>query len=358
MKLIWIHSLNNNASYWNKDKEPYDNKLVHSHSDWNLRNSVNKYGYFRLYSAIASPKLPFEIKKEATKIDPWFITGFTDAEGCFSIRVRKTTKTHIGWQVEAVFSINLHSRDLPLLQEIQAYFGGVGRISEGEKNCGYFVSSIGDLTTKIIPHFVKYPLITQKQGDFLLFKSAVEMVNLKKHLTMEGLQRIVSFKASVNLGLTEILKTAFPETIPAVKPLTVSTERPHPYWMAGFASGDGCFSITENKSSSNSIVRLVFSLSQHSRDESLVRSLAAFFGCGTYSPPSLGRTTVSFQTYKFSDNYNKIMPFFLEYNIRGIKSQDFKDWCTVAEIIQTKDHLTKEGFDGICQIKSGMNKGR
>ena len=239
--------------------------------------------------------------------------------------------------VEAVFSINLHSRDLPLLQEIQAYFGGAGRISEGKKNCGYFVSSIGDLTTKIIPHFVKYPLITQKQGDFLLFKSAVEMVNLKKHLTMEGLQRIVSFKASVNLGLTEILKTAFPETIPAVKPLTVSTERPHPYWVAGFASGDGCFSITENKSSSKSFVRLVFSLSQHSRDESLVRSLVAFFGCGTYSPVSsfafgfakakakVGRTTVNFQTYKFSDNYNKILPFFLEYNIRGIKSQDFKD---------------------------------
>lgn len=73
------------------------------------------------------------------------------------------------------------------------------------------------------------------------------------------------------------------------------------------------------------IVRLVFSLSQHSRDESLVRSFVAFFGCGTYSPSSLGRTTVSFQTYKFSDNYDKIMPFFLEYNIRGIKSQDFKD---------------------------------
>jgi hypothetical protein len=95
------------------------------------------------------------------------------------------------------------------LQEIQAYFGGVGRISEGEKSCGYFASSIGDLTTKIIPHFVKHPLISQKRGDFLLFKSVVEMVNLKKHLTMEGLQNIVSFKASVNLGLTDVLKAAF-----------------------------------------------------------------------------------------------------------------------------------------------------
>lgn len=178
------------------------------------------------------------------------------------------------------------------------------------KSCGYFVSFIGDLTTKTTPHFVKYPLITQKLGDFLLFEFVVEMVNLKKRLTMEGLQKIVSFKASVNLGLIDVLKAAFPETVPALKPLIVITEKPHPYWMAGFASRDGCFAITENKFSSKNIVRLLFSLSQHSRDESLVRSLAAFFFCcGTYSPSSLGRTTVSLKTYRFSDNYNKIMPF-------------------------------------------------
>jgi hypothetical protein len=120
-------------------------------------------------------------------------------------------------------------RDLPLLQEIQAYFGGIGRISEGKKSCAYFVSSIGDLTNIIIPHFLKYPLITKKREDFFLFKSVVEMVNAKEHLTMEGLQKIVSFKASINLGLTDILKAAFPKTIPALRSLAVNTETPHPY---------------------------------------------------------------------------------------------------------------------------------
>jgi hypothetical protein len=95
--------------------------------------------------------------------------------------------------------------------------------------------------------------------------------------------------------------------------------------MAGFASGDGCFAVTENKSSSKIHVRLVFSISQHSRDSSLLRSLVAFFGCGAYCPSSLNRTTASFQSYKFSDNYEKIIPFFRKYNIRGIKSKDFED---------------------------------
>ena len=54
------------------------------------------------------------------------------------------------------------------LKEIKAYFGGIGRITEGKNNCGYYVSSVEELTTVIIPHFIKYPLITQKFADFLL----------------------------------------------------------------------------------------------------------------------------------------------------------------------------------------------
>jgi hypothetical protein len=41
-----------------------------------------------------------------------------------------------------------------------------------------------------------------------------------------------------------------------------------------------------------------------------------------------------------------------------VKAQDFEDWAKVAEMIQTKDHLTKEGFDKIRKIRIGMNKGR
>lgn len=301
--------------------------------------------------------MPLKLCKQSSQINPWFITGFTDAEGCFSIRVRKTTRTRIGWSIETVFSIALQLEDLPLLKEIQAYFGGIGRISVG-KNCGYYVSSIKDITTVIIPHFIKYPLITQKKGDFLLFKSIVEMVNAKEHLIMEGIQKIVSIKASVNLGLTEELKVSFPNTIPALRPLIVNTEIPNFYWMAGFTSGDGCFSSTINKTISGMSVKLVFSITQHSRDESLIRSFNNFFGCGVYYPSCSNRTTVNFQCRTFADNYEKIIPFFRQYSIKGVKLKDFEDWCKIAEIIKTKDHLTKDGFDLISKIRSGMNKER
>lgn len=176
----------------------------------------------------------------------------------------------MGWHVEFVFSIHLHSRDLPLLKEIQAYFGGIGRIAEGTNHCGYYVSSIEQLTTVIIPHFIKYPLITQKLADFLLFKAVVNMVNTKEHLTMKGLQKIVSLKASINLGLNDELKAAFPDTVPILRPLvesmkmiakaksSVNYEIPLTtpgssqfikvgQWMAGFVSGGKTSTRFENK---------------------------------------------------------------------------------------------------------------
>lgn len=62
--------------------------------------------------------------------------------------------------------------------------------------------------------------------------------------------------------------------------------------------------------------------------------------------------------YKFSDNYDKIMPFFKQNRLVGIKALNFEDWCQIAELIKTKKHLTPTGKDLILTIKSKMDKGR
>lgn len=62
-------------------------------------------------------------------------------------------------------------------------------------------------------------------------------------MTNEGLQSIVAIKASLNLGLSEDLKAAFPDIIPVSRSLVENLKVPHPEWMAGFASGDGSFSV-------------------------------------------------------------------------------------------------------------------
>lgn len=62
----------------------------------------------------------------------------------------------------------------------------------------------------IIDHFDQYPLITKKHLDFILFKEAFQLFINKSHLTPEGLIKMASLKASMNLGLSKTLKEAFP----------------------------------------------------------------------------------------------------------------------------------------------------
>lgn len=154
--------------------------------------------------------------------------------------------------------------------------------------CAFRVSSLKQILNKIIPHFDKYILITQKQADYQLFKKIVLLMAGGEHLKSKGLQSIINIKASLNLGLSEILKAAFPNTIPEIRPLIFKNKQkveiPHPEWMSGFISGEGMFFIKINRGR-NKVgigVQLVFQVSQHIRDEELLKSFVSFFKCGQY----------------------------------------------------------------------------
>jgi hypothetical protein len=97
----------------------------------------------------------------------------------------------------------MHERDRALLSKVQSFFG-VGNICvRNRDNCViYTVISIKDLTDVIIPHFTKYPLLTQKRADFELWKIVVELMNKGEHLTTQGLTQIISIRASMNKGLS------------------------------------------------------------------------------------------------------------------------------------------------------------
>ena len=107
---------------------------------------------------------------------------------------------------------------------------GIGEIFKSEKDNSirYVVSSLSGLIV-IINHFDKYSLITQKLGDYLLFKRALDLISKKEHITLEGLQKILAIKASMNLGLSNEIKAAFPEIIPIQRPLVNNTKIPDPH---------------------------------------------------------------------------------------------------------------------------------
>jgi hypothetical protein len=195
----------------------------------------------------------------------------------------------------------------------------------------------------IIDHFDKYPLLTQKQIDFELFKRIFCLVRDKQHITLEGFKEIVAIKSSLNKGLSEELKHVFPDVTALPRPMFQPTKIFNSHWISGFTSGDGGFlvSIFKSPTKIGEAVRLSFKITQHNRDEQLMRNLVEFFGVGRYfaeKDEEHGNLLIT----DIEGITNKVIPLFDKYPILGLKSQDFQDFKKVALLIKNKDHLTKE----------------
>lgn len=285
------------------------------------------------------------------KLDPNYVTGFTDGEGSFIIKLIKSNKLKTGYEVRPCFQITNHLKDRVLLESIQKFFGGIGSISqERENTLQYSVSSKKDLNV-IINHFDKYPLATKKYADFLLFKSAVELCNNKEHLTESGLLKIVAIKASLNKGMTEDLKLDFPNVIPASRPEVANLEIKNPNWVRGFIEAEGNFHIGIFEQDNNTKVQLKFNLAQHNRDEDLIHNFVKYFKGGLITKT---RDITVFDLSKIEDLNALIIPFFEKYPLLGSKSLDFMDWCEANKLIQNKEHLTKFGLEKLKLLKNNV----
>jgi len=309
----------------------------------------------RLYTSLSTSNL-------SDNLNPWLLTGFSDGESNFTVRIIKSNSVKVGWVVQPVFQIGLHKKDLNLLKKIQAFWG-VGEIYHKEESCNYMVQSLRGLNV-IVNHFERYPLLTKKREDFMLFAQIVTLINQKEHLTLSGLHEIISLKASMNLGLSTLLKTAFPDITPAIRPKRSDEELLNsnidPNWMVGFTAGEGCFSIRITKSSTTKTgfqVQLRFNITQHSIDKVFMNSLVNFWGCGKVFL-RFRENKVDFQILKIKDLSEKVIPLFQSIPLQGVKSKDFADFCKAVEIMKVKGHLTNEGLDQLHKLKVGMNTGR
>jgi len=118
----------------------------------------------------------------------------------FFIGVQKSNKVKTNWEIQPEFKIELHSKDRLLFEKFKEFFNDVGNLTQKGDKVTYRVKSLKNLVT-VIDHFDIYPLITNKYADYILFKSIIQLMLSKEHLTNEGLLKILSLKASLNNGL-------------------------------------------------------------------------------------------------------------------------------------------------------------
>jgi len=74
---------------------------------------------------------------------------------------------------------------LPLLKEIQSFFGEIGNInvSSKEQAVSYRIEDMKSLTNVIIPYFDSYSLQSAKKIDYLLWKEYINLKVMDKNFT-------------------------------------------------------------------------------------------------------------------------------------------------------------------------------
>lgn len=67
----------------------------------------------------------------------------------------------------------------------------------------YETRNLDHILSTIIPHFLKYPLQSNKQNDFLAFSKVCFLLKQKKHLSFRGLREILDISYQMNLSETQ-----------------------------------------------------------------------------------------------------------------------------------------------------------
>jgi len=206
---------------------------------------------------------------ESTKLDPYFVTGLTEAEGCFSIIKNRDSRAKFGMTVMLRFKITMLVNELPLINAIHSFFG-VGYVNVDDKRgtAEYQVRDRKSLGL-IKEHFLKYPLRGTKFLDFCDFLQALELMEANLHRLEEKIKLLIRLSEGMNSFRKDYSKYPPNHTIKsnsAYLPLSGN-------YINGFIAGDGSLYL-RTKSNFGS---MGIQISQHVNNSNLLREIADYF---------------------------------------------------------------------------------
>ena len=145
-------------------------------------------------------KLKAPIGKEQIRrklLPPYYVTGFIDGEGSFSISIGKNTEYRRGVQIRPEFEIELRADDREVLERIVVTLG-CGKIYDCAydrygwyPHVKYKITGARDMEKFLFPFLDKYPPQAKKAKVYKLFRKIVMMYLKKEHLTDKGFKEIV-----------------------------------------------------------------------------------------------------------------------------------------------------------------------
>nr|AAL34390.1 putative protein [Chlorosarcina brevispinosa] len=147
-------------------------------------------------------------------LDPWWITGFSDGEGCFHISFEKNPIRKLQFRVSFSISQNASSY-VSAIQKIAICFGSTGKtqnIRVDRHTVKYETRNVDHIVNSIIPHFEKYPLQSNKQYDFEKFKEICFFIKSEKPLSKESKLLILYLSFEMNLDENKQSRRQYPKS--------------------------------------------------------------------------------------------------------------------------------------------------
>jgi hypothetical protein len=139
------------------------------------------------------------------KLNPWYITGLIEGEGCFCITISKHKTKKSGFDPRLMFEVEMIIEDKPLLEKLQKSLecGQIYTLNYERygwrPHVKYAVKNIVDIQEKIIPFFKRCELQGKKKKDFVFFCQAASIFSKKEHLTQRGVSRLRKIQSKMNL---------------------------------------------------------------------------------------------------------------------------------------------------------------
>lgn len=131
-------------------------------------------------------------------LNPDWVVGFIDGEGCFHVSIPKNKSMKLGYQVSLEFSITQHIRDRELIDELVQFFNCGYVTNDTANKVQYRIRDKKQLSENLFRFLDHHSLLTIKLLDYLDFKKVHEMVGKGFHLTLEGLDEIRAIQSTMN----------------------------------------------------------------------------------------------------------------------------------------------------------------
>lgn len=304
-------------------------------------------------------------KRIESKLNSWWVTGFTDAEGSFGIKARTRTGTGLDkpFASSLEFKVTQNKPNEHVLFKLKEYFG-VGNVvidNSSTNTIKYQVQRLQDIREVIVPHFDKYSLVTSKHLDFQDWKSVSEIISNKNQYDNEYIKKnILDLKSNINSQRSEFSRWKYLSSIFKDKNLEAK-------WLQGFIDGEGTFQFGLGNSISRGTPYIranpTIEISQSNHDVIVLKIIQEYLDGGYLKPKyditNFSDTVNSRSVSRYVTNDESAVIRFIDENpLLTNKNLDYEDWKRLVEIKRDGLHKNEDTLAQMKAIKQGINSGR